>query len=30
MSQLDRMLEGMKEYEPDRNEGDEMLDESEK
>ena len=30
MSQLDRMLEGMKEYEPDQNEVDEMMDESEK
>lgn len=30
MSHLDRMLEGMKEYEPDHNEVDEMMDESEK
>lgn len=30
MSHLDRMLEGMKEYEPDQNEVDEMMDESEK
>ena len=30
MSQIDRMLEAMKGYEPDQNEVDEMLDESEK
>ena len=30
MSHLDRMHEGMKEYEPDQNEVEEMMDESEK